>query len=272
MSFRDTWDPVLAPVARRLAGDELDARRRGRVAVHHYYCTSVMDVVRHLRRFTRARDEQGQHDVLKIVFKRLVHGDRGRYEVRRGRTRLDIWIDDAHEAIEVKTIVDVTVSKVKGKLSLVLRLKRKQRRRVDRLWVVFFYKFKDGASPRAACKYLLCWVDMDLAGITNTRELEDDVVALMHKSKKAVAEKLNVDESIIIPVENIMLVEDLERELKEKDALLDEKDKIIDEKDALLDEKDKVIDEKDKVIDEHGKALDKLAAENLELKRRLGIK
>ncbi|MBN2153608.1 MAG: hypothetical protein JW839_19285 [Candidatus Lokiarchaeota archaeon] len=31
------------PVARRLAGDEVDVQREGRVAIHLFYCTSVMN-------------------------------------------------------------------------------------------------------------------------------------------------------------------------------------------------------------------------------------
>jgi hypothetical protein len=61
----------------------------------------------------------------------------------------------------------------------------------------------------------------------------------MHKSKAAVVEKLDVDEDIIIPVDNIMLVEDLERELMEKDAALDEKETIIADQAKALAHKDK---------------------------------
>ena len=141
--------------------------------------------------------------------------------------------------------------------SLVLRLKSKQRKRVDRAWIIFFEKFRGGASPRVACKYLLCWVDIDVTGNASAHEINKDLVILMHKSKATVAENLIVDEDIIIPVDNIMLVEDLERELKEKDA--------------ALDEKDKVIVNKDKVIIDKDKAIDTLSKENAALKKRLGM-
>jgi len=264
MSFRKQWEPILEKIAKRLAKDEIDVERQGRVTTSHYYCTSVMDVVRHLRRFTRAKDPQGQHDVLKILFKWHRYGDRGRFEVKQGICRLDIWIDDTHEAIEVKTIVDVSVAKVKGKASLVLRLKSKQRRRVDRAWILFFEKFRGGASPREACKYLLCWVDIDVTGKASAREINKDLVIVMHKSKAAVAEKLNVDEDIIIPVDNIMLVEDLERELDEKDkanaTLLKENA-----------EKDKANATLLKENAEKDKANATLLKENAELKKRLGM-
>jgi hypothetical protein len=268
MSFRKQREPVLEKIAKRLAKDEINVERQGRVTTSHYYCTSVMDVVRHLRRFTMAKDPQGQHDVLKILFKWHRYGDRGRFEVKQGICRLDIWIDDTHEAIEVKTIVDVSVAKVKGKASLVLRLNSKQRRRVDRAWILFFEKFRGGASPREACKYLLCWVDIDVTGKASAREINKDLVILMHKSKAAVAEKLNVDEDIIIPVDNIMLVEDLERELDEKDKIIDEKDAALDKRDKIIDKKDKIIDKKDKIIADQAKVIADQAKAIAELKKR----
>ncbi len=292
MSFRKQWEPVLEKIARRLVKDEVNAERQGRVNMRHYYCTSVMDVVRHLRRFTKARDEQGQHDVLKILLKYHRYGRRGRFEIKRDKYRLDIVIDDEHVAISVKTIVDVTVEKVREKTSLVLSLKQEKHYPADRVWIAFFYKFKDGASPRHACKYLLCWIDIDLTGVVDVRTLNEDVEAVVLKTKKLVAEKLGVDDKIIIPVDNIMLVEELEREGKEKDALLEanadlidhleeekaeqaraiaDKDKALVEKDKAIDEKDKAIDEKDKAIDEKDKANATLLKENAELKKRLGM-
>ncbi|HME50572.1 MAG TPA: hypothetical protein VKM55_00005 [Candidatus Lokiarchaeia archaeon] len=243
MSMRKQWEPVLENVASRLAKDEIDVTSRGCAIARHYYCTSVMDVARHLRRFTKARDEQGQHDVLKILFKYYRYGRQGRFEIKNGIDRLDIWIDGAREAIEVKTIVDVTVAKVKGKASLILALRKKRHRRVDRAWIAFFYKFKGGASPKPACKYLLCWIDIDISGIVNAHELNQDLTMIMHESKIAVAKRISVDDNIIIPVDNIMLVEELERESKEKDDMLDAKDAIIAEKDEIITKKDKTIAE-----------------------------
>ncbi len=47
------------------------------------------------------------------------------------------------------------------------------------------------------------------------------VSAMVQKDKKAVAGKSGLGTAIIIPVENIMLVDELERESEDKDALLD---------------------------------------------------
>jgi hypothetical protein len=257
MSFREQWESLLSSIATRLGSDEIDVTSKGRVSVHHFYCTSVMAVVQCLRRFTRAKDEQGQHDVLKILFKWFLYGNRGRYEVKRGKYRIDIWIDDMHEAIEVKTIVDVSAVKLKGKLSKVLRLKEKKHRQIDKTWFVFFYKFKGDMSPKKACKYLLCLIDINLAGKPNRSAINQDLVSILHKSKAAVAEKFNIDEDIIIPVDNIMLAEDLEREIKEKDAVIEDQAKVLANKEKTIADHEKTITDQEKTI--------------AELKKRLGM-
>jgi hypothetical protein len=285
MSFRKQWEPILEKIARRLAKDEINVERQGRVTIRHYYCTSVMDVVRHLRRFTKAKDEQGQHDVLKILLKYYQYGRRGRFEIKKGRHRLDIVIDDEHLAISVKTIVDVTVKKVREKASLVLSLKREQQYPADRVWIAFFYKFKDNASPKNACKYLFCWIDIDITGVVDTRTLNEDLMAVVLKTKKVVADKLDVDDEIIIPVDNIMLVEEMERESQEKDKLLEANADLIDhieeekaeQTHAIVDQaktianQAKAIAEKDKAIAEKDKANATLLKENAALKKRFGV-
>jgi hypothetical protein len=285
LSFRKQWEPVLEKIARRLARDEINVERQGRVAIHHYYCTSVMEIARHLRRFTKAKDEQGQHDVLKILLKYYRYGRRGRFEIKKGRHRLDIVIDDEHLAISVKTIVDVTVKKVREKASLVLSLKREQHYPADRVWIAFFYKFKDNASPRDACKYLFCWIDIDITGVVDAQTLNEDLMAVVLKTKKAVAEKLGVDDEIIIPVDNIMLVEELEREGQEKDKLLEAKDDTIDrieeekaeqaralsDQAKALADKDKAIADQAKTIADMHKAVETLSKEIAALKKRLGM-
>lgn len=61
------------------------------------------------------------------------------------------------------------------------------------------------------------------------QQKDQDLAMTIHVSKIAVAKKIGVEDNIIIPVDNIILVEELERENKEKDDLLDAKDAIIDD-------------------------------------------
>ncbi len=77
------------------------------------------------------------------------------------------------------------------------------------------------------------------------------------KAKEQAAKKLGVPGKILIPVENIIRVVDVERELTEKN-------KEIEGKNATLAEKDKIILDKDK-------AIDTLSKENVALKKRLGM-
>jgi len=56
------------------------------------------------------------------------------------------------------------------------------------------------------------------------------------------------DGGIFLPVKNMLIVEKLRDELKEKDEALKEKDIALKEKDIALKEKDKALKEKDKII------------------------
>ncbi|MHA1679592.1 MAG: hypothetical protein ACTSUE_01200, partial [Promethearchaeota archaeon] len=67
------------------------------------------------------------------------------------------------------------------------------------------------------------------------------VSQMVEESKRQVAEKLGVPYEIIIPVDNIILAEDLKRELAEKDKELAESKREIAEKDKKLAEKDETI-------------------------------
>jgi predicted metal-dependent hydrolase len=69
------------------------------------------------------------------------------------------------------------------------------------------------------------------------------VITMVTKAKQKAAKQLGVPGKILIPVPDIIKVEDLEREIEEKNKVISEKDK----------------------------AMDDLARENAELKRRLGL-
>lgn len=261
----------MAKTASRLARDEIHVETLDRVTVHLFYCTSVMAVAKFLRLFTHAKDKQAEHDVLKILFKYSLYGDRGRFEVKHGLYRLDIWVDDEHLAVQVKTIIDVTVEKVKKNAKAVIDEREKKDRPADRLWIVFFYKFEGGASPKKACKYLISLVDIDLTGVVDIDKLNEDLATMVIKSKEAASTRLGVNGKIILPVDNIILAEELEREGKEKDAIIDA---LQESNDVLVNEttkKDEALAEAEREKDELAKENAELAKENAELKRQLGI-
>ncbi len=273
MAPRKDWEPVLARLAPRLARDEVHADVAGPASVHYFYCTSVMGVVRLLRRLTRAKDVQAQHDVLKILFTRHVYGDRGKFETRRGIYRLDVVIDGGHHVIEVKTLVDMTIEKVKHAAMLATRQAITRHVPVDAVWIAFFYKFKGHRSPRRACKYILAFIALDISGSPDMASLNEQVATMVQKGKKAVAEKLGVDNAIIIPVDNILLAEELERELKEMEEetgkMIEEKDQRIDALEDELATKDKALSEKEKELSEKDKALSEKDREILRLRDEL---
>ncbi|HME52285.1 MAG TPA: hypothetical protein VKM55_08710 [Candidatus Lokiarchaeia archaeon] len=223
MSLRDQWEPILKDIAGRLPDDEIYSAKKGTVAIHVYYCHDVMAIASQLRKFTRASDAQAQHDTLKILFKHAKFGAVGEFEVHQGPWRLDIYVAESHLIVQVRTIVKVTVDKLREKPIAAF-----EQDICDQLWIAFFYKFKGDASPNPACKYLLEWIDINSASVTSISRLNKQLTAMVQKSKQAIAKKLDVSDEIIIPVDNILLAEELEREVRELKNKIAEKDEIID--------------------------------------------
>ncbi|MHA1700611.1 MAG: hypothetical protein ACTSWN_17370, partial [Promethearchaeota archaeon] len=91
----------------------------------------------------------------------------------------------------------------------------------------------------------------------------------VEKSKSFVAKDLGVEKEILIPVDGIILVEDLEAELEsernrnsELSEKLSERDKVIDDLSRKLSERDKMLSERDKIIDDLSRKLSKQIDDN----------
>jgi hypothetical protein len=184
-------------------------------------------------------------------------------------------------SISVKTIFQATVETIRGTTIAILDAAP-----ADKTWIFFFYKFKDRATPRPPCQYLITWVDIESLDLDVPARLARQVISMVTKAKEKAAKQLGISGKILIPVPGIITVEDLEREVEEKnkaisekdkailekDKAISEKDKAISEKDKAISEKDKAISEKDKAISEKDRTLEMLARENAELKKRLSLK
>ena len=162
---------------------------------------------------------------------------------------MDIYFEDTMVSISVKTLVMATTKVIRGTTMATFDSSP-----VDKTWIFFFYKFKDHASPRPPCQYLITWVDIDSLDSDPAR-MTRQVIMMVTKAKQKAAKKLGVLAQILLPVENIIKVEDMEREIAEKDEALAEKDEALAEKDDLLARER----EKNKM----------LAKENAELKKQL---
>ncbi|MHA1371369.1 MAG: hypothetical protein ACTSRA_16825 [Promethearchaeota archaeon] len=100
-------------------------------------------------------------------------------------------------------------------------------------------------------------------------ELISVLIEMVEKSKSFVAKDLGVEKEILIPVDGIILVEDLEAELEsernrnsELSEKLSERDKVIDDLSRKLSERDKMLSERDKIIDDLSRKLSKQIDDN----------
>nr|MDO8084361.1 hypothetical protein [Candidatus Sigynarchaeum springense] len=246
-------EPAIAALAPDLLRALVVLEARHPVAVRVFFCDGVMAVVRYLRESTMGMEPGAMHHVFKILAKHAMYGERGRMEVASKDERMDIYLEETMTTISVKTIINATLKAIRGTTVAILDATP-----ADKTWIFFFYRFKDRASPCPPCQYLITWVDIASLDLDPPGELVKQVMTMVTKAKQKAAKQIGVPGKILIPVPDIIKVEDLEREIEEKNKIISEKDKALDEKDKALDEKDK--------------AMAALARENAGLKKRLGLK
>jgi len=240
-SMAMTWkerEPAIAALAPDLLRALVVLESRHPVAVRMFFCEGVMAVVRYLREHTIGMEPGAMHHVFKVLAKHAMYGERGRMEVARKGERVDVYLDDTMVAVSVKTIINATLKAIRGTTMALVDATP-----ADRTWIFFFYKFKDRATPRPPCQYLITWVDIESLELDPPARLVKQVITMVTKAKQKAAKQLGVPGKILIPVPDIIKVEDLEREIEEKNKIISEKDKV----------------------------MEVLAKENAELKRRLGL-
>ena len=265
------------PAIKALVPDLLRAlivlEKQAPVTVRMFFCDGVMAIVKYLREATNAKDIGATHHVFKILGKHAMYGDRGRLEFADKGERLDIYIEDTMVSISVKALVMATIKVVRGTTMAVFDAAP-----VDKTWIFFFYKFKDRASPRPPCQNLIAWIEIDSLDIDPARTTKQ-VITMVTKAKQKAAKLLGVPVKILVPVPNIIKVDDMEREIAEKDKIiadaretLAEDRKALAEKDKTLAEKDKTLAEKDKTLAEERRASAEKDEEIVALKKQLGKK
>ena len=101
------------------------------------------------------------------------------------------------------------------------------------------------------CKYFLIFLDILLSGVDDLTEINKELENGIKELIESGAEELDISKEIIIPLENVVFVEDLKRELEEKNRIIEEiekeliKEKL--EKKRILEEKEKEKLEKMKI-------------------------
>jgi len=262
-----TWkerEPAIKALAPDLLRDIIVLEEQAPVTVRVFFCEGVMAVVKYLREATKAMETGATHHVFKILAKHARYGDRGRLEFSGKGERMDIYLEDAMVSISVKTLVMATIDVIRGTAMVVF-----DSAPVDKTWIFFFYKFKDGASPRPPCQYLITWIDIDSLDI-DPAQTTRQVIKMVTKSKQKAAKQLGVPAKILVPVENIIKVEDMEREIAELKA-----DKECEIAELKADKECEIAElkaDKECEIAELKADKEKLARENAELRQRFGLK
>src|SRR6056297_3483977 len=236
--------------------------------IRYYHCKYIEELVRYIRDNTRAKHLGATHHVLNILFNQVEYSGKGVLEYTKGRKRYDCFLKKDSRIIEVKTIKHMTIEKLYNKIVGVIESERSD---ADVLWVFYFYRMPEETTDgtKIACHYLLTFIGINIVE-QERKNLREELIELVERSKEKVAEKVRTLPRLIIPLENLVMVEDLKHDLEVKNKALEEKNKILEnerkerekiigerkEKDKALVEKDKALEEKDKALVEKDKALE----------------
>lgn len=257
-------EPLLREFSPRLKRAQIHQEETSAFRIEYYFCHSVMELAQILHHQTNASELGSQHHLLKILFKFLKFGEAGILEYSMSKTRADIYLEHEDKIIEVKTITHMAFHKIYQKLIGVLEAEANQ---VDILWVCYFYKLTAPSPIAPTCQYLLTFISIDLVAI-DRETMKWELMQMIEESKTRVAEKLKLTPEIIIPLENLIKVEDLERELAEKAHQLTEekqknaeKDQALAVKNQQLTEEKQKNAEKDQALAEKDQQLTRLRAE-----------
>ncbi len=240
------------------------SRKKHAIEIKYYYCGAISDLVDFIRKKTKAKELGATHHVLKALFRWVVYRDGAQLEVSKNQKRIDILVDGTQQAIEVKTLSEMKVYELWKKAMAVLESDHDH---PDILWIFYFYRvlrpdrqsppdFRkyersaptegDGLAETQYCHYLLTYININVMQQDNEL-LKQDLITLVEESLKEVAKKIGRRPELIIPLENLIKVEDLERLVEEKEGVIAD---VIAEKERSIAEKDKIIARKEREIEE----------------------
>lgn len=250
--------PLLNNKAKGIKNSLIYSKIDTALEIKYYYCNAIMDLVKFIRVKTKAKELGATHHVLKALFRWIIYQDRARLEISKDGRRVDIYVDDTRQEIEVKTISQMKIYDLWKKALGVIESSSQN---LDSLWIFYFYRInwpkdnnipiKNVASSNVSkthhsydelptCHYLLVFITIDLL-IQDSNSLKQDLMQLVEKSLENVAKKINIRPELIIPLENLIKVEDLERLVKQKEQELQDKEQELQDKDKIIQQlKDKL--------------------------------
>ncbi len=248
------------------------------VQIHSYYCNTIMKLAEIIRTLGKALNQGLQHDIFKTIFAKLELNQEYKLEKYVNRKRHDILITDSGELIEVKTISNMSYKKITELISYVLDVKPE----VNRIWVFYFMYIdtikldleskKRLIHKNKTCIYLLVFVDILLTGVIDLTEINTELEKGTKKIIDETAEKLDISRTLILPLENVILVEDLKRELEEEQEKKEKLSKELEEMSKKLEEMSKKLEERDKKLEEMSKKLEERDKKLEEMSKKLESK
>ena len=218
---------------------------------------------------------QNQHDVISVFLNYTLK--QGNLSQIKQRNIEGTEIDLMHglENYELKTRKNLEVNDIPDFISDYYQDMIKNQGVKDKWWLVFFQQRTDTKDKiQEICLYYLVLIEIPTKNLDypNKNTITKEVIKLVQKAEKKVLEEDNIndDEGILVPVDNIIVVDRLRKKVEKKDQIIQQKDQIIHQKDL---ENKKIIQQKDlenkKIIQQKDQIIHQKDLENKKLKEEI---
>jgi hypothetical protein len=221
-----------------------DSISKNNITVNFLRSDPFENLIKELKKISVTGSLGHQHDSIKVFLnKDLLKGNFSDIE-QRNFEGIKIDITNFDDTYELKTRRNVAIPEIRNFIFDCFNEMIKMRQIKHRWWLIYFMKRTDTKAKKGhVCMYYLVLIEINVKDYKNLKDsfekIVKDVQQMVESVKKTVIKKDEIDDpGILVPVENILVVESLREDVREKDAVIQEKDAVIQEKDALIQEKD----------------------------------
>ena len=190
-----------------------------RVIIRVYFSSKVFKLVRILKE-SKIADRTVVHDSLRALFGPIIIRENFDMEKTVQKRKIDIYIPSKGHKVEIKTISEMTIEK----LELKVKKAYSDEINYDFMWNYYFMYLdfdklkefeedKERDYSKIKCKYFLIFIEINLIGVIDLTEINNEIEKGTEEMIEQVAKELDVSKNIIIPLPNLITVEELRSEI-----------------------------------------------------------
>jgi hypothetical protein len=252
-----------------LVGELKVTKREGKGAtIFMIRCTALGKLVDMLEEEMVAAALQNQHDVISVVLNfTFKHGKLSQIK-QRDRDGMEIDVLHGLESYELKTSKNLHQSEIPGFISEYFEEMVESQGIKGTWWLVFFQQRTDAKDKIGeVCLYYLVVIEIPTYNLDypDKKTITKEVMKLVQKAEKKVLKEdgISEDEGILVPVDNILVVDSLRKKVKKLKREKEESIKKLErEKEESIKKLEREKEEAINKIQQLEEELDKLRSKN----------